>query len=140
MTGGTIGAEVASRWGLIDEVSTTTKDLVTQVQRTVRQVSDNAPVAMKAQKRLINYWEENDLQSGVEASVDVFAAMFDNGAAEPKQYMERFFMRKQEAKERFAIKYETLEGLDTEPDGKGEKQAYLNPGEPNSIKTQDTGS
>jgi hypothetical protein len=62
---------------------------------------------MKSQKQLIRYWEENDLVSGVTASIDAFAEAFKDGAAEPKEYTQRFFVRKQKAKKEYEARQAT---------------------------------
>ena len=110
--GSTIDAELASSWGLVDQVSPSYETLFSNVLKTALKIVDNAPLAMKTQKRLINYWEENDLVSGIRASVDAFAATFENGSAEPKEYMNRFFTRKKAAKEEYQARQQSSEGLD----------------------------
>ncbi|ETI19994.1 hypothetical protein G647_09009 [Cladophialophora carrionii CBS 160.54] len=98
LVGNNIDTDLASTWGLVDSVCPTADSLHFNVLETAQSICDNGPLATKSQKRLINYWEENDLKSGIDASVDAFAEAFEGGAAEPKEYTQRFFARKQKAK------------------------------------------
>lgn len=107
LMGNTIDADVAMRWGLVDQVNTTPEYLRFSVNKLVQILGNNGPIAMKAQKRLIQYWEEHDLVSGVRASVDVFAAAFENGAGEPKEYTKKFFQNKEIAKQAYESKIAT---------------------------------
>ncbi|KAJ9616480.1 hypothetical protein H2200_000199 [Cladophialophora chaetospira] len=101
LIGNTVDSNLAKIWGLIDYVFSTDGNLLAAVSRTAQRIAENAPFAMKAQKRLINYWEETDLRTGIDASVEAFAASFDNGAVEPKDYMNRFFEKRRAEKEKY---------------------------------------
>ncbi|EXJ62066.1 hypothetical protein A1O7_02499 [Cladophialophora yegresii CBS 114405] len=98
LVGNNVDTDIAPSWGLVDYVYPTAELLRFNVLKTAQSICDNAPLAMKSQKRLINYWEENDLAAGIAASVDAFAGAFEGGAVEPKEYTQRFFVRKQKAK------------------------------------------
>ena len=86
----TIKADAAAKWGLVDEVWPSREETFSKVSRKAHILAKNAPAAMKAQKHLLQYWEENDLKSGIATSIDVFAAAFENGAAEPKERIATF--------------------------------------------------
>ena len=78
-------ADAAAKWGLVDEVWPSHEETFRKVNQKAHILAGNAPAAMKAQKQLLKYWEENDLESGMATSIEVFAAAFENGAAEPKE-------------------------------------------------------
>jgi hypothetical protein len=99
MTGFDITAPTAHRWGLIDRIYDSSRELETGINFLAERISKNAPAAVRAQKRLIRFWEENDLVSGVDAGVDAFAAAYADGGVEPKQYISKFRARKVRQKE-----------------------------------------
>lgn len=88
-----IDGSTAFQWGLLDQVYEGPNELDAAVEEVVRNLASNGPQAMRAQKRLIRLWEERDLQTGVDAGVDSFASMWDDGGSEPKEYMKRFTER-----------------------------------------------
>jgi hypothetical protein len=42
---------------------------------------------MRTQKALHRVWEQTDLDTGLEASIESFASMWEDGGTEPKHYM-----------------------------------------------------
>jgi hypothetical protein len=58
---------------------------------------------MKIQKRLIRYWEEHNINAGVEEGIDAFTRAYENGAREPRAMMEAWKAK------RAAQKQETLQ-------------------------------
>ena len=90
MTGFNISSSTARRWELLDHVFDSPRELETYTNSFAELLLNNAPTAMRAQKRLIRFCEENDLVSGVDAGVDAFAAAYADGGIEPKQYIAKF--------------------------------------------------
>ena len=87
-------AEEMQRWGLVDMSCEDIQDLEEKVTEVVKTVTSYGPETMRAQKRLVRVWEENDLVSGVDAGVDAYASMFKDGGSEPVEYMKIFTERK----------------------------------------------
>ena len=89
--GTSIDADTALKWGLIDDKRPNHRTLLWLVRKKLaEQICSNAPNAMRAQKLLIRRWEEIDLQAGIAASVDVFAASFADGGVECKKYIQKY--------------------------------------------------
>ncbi|EXJ59484.1 uncharacterized protein A1O5_12109 [Cladophialophora psammophila CBS 110553] len=93
-TGATIDAQTAADWGLVDVLCPSSELALAQTMRAASKIAENGPEAMKAQKRLVRLWEEQDLASGVTAGIESFSGMFRDGAVEPKEYMQRFFEKR----------------------------------------------
>ena len=83
----------AAQCGLIDQGYEGPDELDAALDEIVGNLVSQGPQAMRAQKRLVRLWEESDLQSGVDAGVDSFASMWEDGGSEPKEYMKRFTER-----------------------------------------------
>jgi enoyl-CoA hydratase/carnithine racemase len=87
-------ADQMQKWRLVDELCEDVQQLESKVAEVVQTVASYGPQAMRAQKRLVRLWEENDLVSGVEAGIDAYAGMFRDGGSEPAKYMKAFTERK----------------------------------------------
>lgn len=81
-------------WGLVDKCCNDVQELDDEVADVVSTITSYGPKAMREQKLLCNFWEENDLTSGVEAGISSFARMFEDGGSEPRRYMKLFTERK----------------------------------------------
>jgi enoyl-CoA hydratase/carnithine racemase len=93
--GRVIDAATAASWGLVDGVD---DNLDSLVYPTLSGIAANGPRAMRAQKRLVQTWEDCDLQAGIAAGVDSFAGMWDDGGVEPKKYMGAFLEQRRAKK------------------------------------------
>ena len=91
LSGETVDAEQALRWGFVQFMSTA-GELDRLVEQTVAPIAASAPHAVRSQKVLLRYWEESTLKAGLDRSVAAFGAAFDTG--EPRQYMTQFLRRK----------------------------------------------
>ena len=87
LTGDTIDAETALRWGLVEEV-VGTGELEATVERLLGSILASGPKAVRLQKRLIGEWEELSLRDAVQRGIDVFAESW--GTDEPRQMMHEF--------------------------------------------------
>lgn len=93
MTGQTIDARRALEWGFVDVLAEGTLDaLDAEVERAVAEVVACGPGVMRAQKALLNKWDELPLADGIELSVAAFGEAFETG--EPARYMGEFLARK----------------------------------------------
>lgn len=78
LTGETIDASVAERWGLVEEVVTADR-LMFRAGELAAEIADADPAAVRAQKRLIRVWDDLPVDQAVEASVAVFAESYRKG-------------------------------------------------------------
>jgi len=89
-----IPAELAERWGLIEELVEDEQALDATVTKWVDMIVANGPMAMRSQKRLMLKWENVSPEQGVQAGVEALAAAFADGGTEPREYMAKFLHRK----------------------------------------------
>lgn len=82
------------RWWLVDQSCESAEELDEVVMDAVTTISSFGRQAMREQKRLVRIWEESDLVTGIEAGVDSYARMFNDGGSEPAHYMKVFTERK----------------------------------------------
>jgi enoyl-CoA hydratase len=75
LTGEAIDAARAYEWGLLEEICPFS-DLDERVDRLVRALKEGDREALRAQKALLQAWEEQPLSACVEASVTAFARSF----------------------------------------------------------------
>ncbi|MEQ9334403.1 enoyl-CoA hydratase-related protein [Thalassobaculum sp.] len=75
LTGEVVGAALAERWGLVEEV-VATGELAARAAALVQSIAEADPAAVRAQKLLCRQWDTLALADAVEASVAVFAASF----------------------------------------------------------------
>lgn len=95
MTGETFTAEDAHRWGLVEEVYPAEElDLAVDVMLTALLSAE--PLAVRAQKRLMQRWEELPMSGAIAAGVDAFEATFRTDA--PTRAMAEFLARRKAAK------------------------------------------
>jgi len=84
LTGEPIDATRASEWGLIEEA---TDDLDRAVSRLVDNLLAGDPAALRAQKELLQMWDEQPLAASVAASIERFAQAYTIGRAKaPKEH------------------------------------------------------
>jgi enoyl-CoA hydratase len=91
LTGSSIGARQALDWGLVEQV-VPRAELDIAVNELVRVLLANGPAALRAQKLLMNRWEEEPLAAGIAAGIDAFAASY--AGAEPREKMAAFLAGK----------------------------------------------
>lgn len=93
LTGETIGAEQALRWGFL-QFSCKAGELDELVERTVEPIVASGPRAIRSQKALLRYWGESSVEAGLDRSVAAFGESFTTD--EPQRYMEPFVTRKKQ--------------------------------------------
>ncbi|MDR0479380.1 MAG: enoyl-CoA hydratase/isomerase family protein [Burkholderiaceae bacterium] len=91
MTGQTIDARRAFDWGFID-VLADGDALDIEVERAVTDILACGPQVMRAQKALLNAWDEVPLAEGIALSVEALGNAFETG--EPARFMGEFIKRK----------------------------------------------
>jgi enoyl-CoA hydratase len=91
MTAENIDAPTALAWGLIDKVAPE-GGLDAAVEHTVTALLECSPEALRAQKAMLNQWEELPLKESVNLSIGVFGQSYLNG--EPQRLMQGFIDRK----------------------------------------------
>jgi len=87
LTGGTIDAATAERWGLVEQV-VEPDALDAAVERRVAAVLACGPRAIRAQKALIQAWENLPMREAIERGIDSFTAAWDTD--EPARMMGGF--------------------------------------------------
>ena len=73
LTGEPIDAERAREWGLVESVA---HDVDHEVSRVVAGLLAGDPAALRAQKRLLQMWDEQPLSASVAASIERFAQAY----------------------------------------------------------------
>lgn len=79
LTGETIDAETAFKWGLIEEL-VPGDDLMFRAGALAAEIAEADPMAVRAQKRLIRAWDDMTIEQAVEASVREFADSYRTDA------------------------------------------------------------
>jgi enoyl-CoA hydratase/carnithine racemase len=87
LTGETIDAGTAERWGLIEQV-VPPEALDAAVERRVAAILTCGPRAISAQKSLIQAWENLPMRDAIARGIDSFAASWDSD--EPARMMGEF--------------------------------------------------
>lgn len=87
-----IDARRALDWGLVDAV-VDAGALDDEIERTVAGIVSCGPQVMRAQKALLNAWDDMPLEDGIALSVDTFGDAFATG--EPARFMGEFLARRQ---------------------------------------------
>ena len=90
-------AETMGEWGLVDTVCADEEHLEREAAALVARVAGFGVRTMRVQKELVREWEENGFNEGIEAGVDSFARMWEDGGTEPREYMKQFTERKKSA-------------------------------------------
>ncbi len=90
-TGTPINAEIAYQWGLIEQL--TSPDTLTQeVDRTLQNITQADPAAIRMQKQLLRQWSSLSLEDAIQHSIEVFPKAYVTPAAQ--QRMQAFLNRK----------------------------------------------
>lgn len=89
-----INGAQAEVWGLIDRLVDDTQELDAAVQDWMGKICDAGPRAIQEQKRLMQVWENCSASEGITAGIESFANAYEDGGAEPKEYMGRFLKSK----------------------------------------------
>lgn len=79
LTGETIDAETAFKWGLVEEL-VPGDDLMFRAGALAAEIAEADPRAVRAQKRLIRAWDDLPIGQAVEVSVDAFADSYRTDA------------------------------------------------------------
>lgn len=79
LTGETIDAATAERWGLVEEV-VPAAELAVRAAALAGAIADADPAAVRAQKLLCRQWETMPFDQAVEASIESFAASYATDA------------------------------------------------------------
>lgn len=87
LTGGTIDAAQAERWGLVTDVADPTA-LDGAVDRVLHDLLESDPAALRSQKHLLRVWEDPHLDHSMLHSIDVFGCSFETDA--PRARMQAF--------------------------------------------------
>lgn len=91
LTGETIPADQALRWGLLQFAGEAT-ELDTIVEQTVAPILASGPHAVRAQKALLRFWQSATIEAGIDRSVEAFGEAFTTD--EPHNCMAPFLKRK----------------------------------------------
>jgi enoyl-CoA hydratase/carnithine racemase len=91
LTGETIDAGTALRWGLIERV-VEPGDLDGEVDKIVTMLMSAGPQAVRRQKALMREWERLPIDRAIAAGVEAFVGAFDSD--EPKRLLGAFAARK----------------------------------------------
>ncbi|MFT0849718.1 enoyl-CoA hydratase [Achromobacter sp. F4_2707] len=91
LTGETIDAEQALRWGVL-QFTCKVGELDALVERTIEPIVASGPRAVRSQKALMRYWSESSIEAGLDRSVAAFGEAFTTD--EPRRYMAPFVERK----------------------------------------------
>jgi enoyl-CoA hydratase/carnithine racemase len=90
LTGDTIDAASAHRWGLIED-ALPPGELDAAVERLIGSILASGPRAVRLQKALITDWEDLPLRQAVQRGIDSFAAAWSGD--EPRRMMGAFAAR-----------------------------------------------
>ena len=82
LTGEPIDAERAREWGLVESVA---EDLDRAVSQLVASLLAGDPAALRAQKELLQQWEEQPLAASVAASIERFSQAYTIGRAKAEK-------------------------------------------------------
>ncbi|KAA0182588.1 enoyl-CoA hydratase [Cupriavidus gilardii] len=91
LTGSAIDADRAHAWGFVHEV-VANDALDAAIARTVAEILECGPAAVRAQKSLLRAWEDPAIERGLKHSIAVFGQVYEG--PEPDEYMRRFLDRK----------------------------------------------
>jgi enoyl-CoA hydratase/carnithine racemase len=91
LTGETIDAETALRWGLVEHV-VKPEDLDAEVDRITGALLAAGPLAVRSQKRMMQEWEKLPADRAIAAGIDALVRAFDTD--EPRRLMSAFLNRK----------------------------------------------
>ncbi len=91
LTGSAIDAERAHAWGFVHEV-VANDALDAAIARTVAEILECGPAAVRAQKSLLRAWEDPAIERGLKHSIAIFGQVYEG--PEPDEYMRRFLDRK----------------------------------------------
>jgi enoyl-CoA hydratase len=87
LTGGTIDAATAERWGLVEQV-VPAEALDAAIERRVAAILACGAQAVRAQKVLIRAWEDLPMTEAIQRGIDSFVAAWDTD--EPERMMREF--------------------------------------------------
>ena len=91
LTGETIDAETALRWGLVERV-VQPDDLDREVETILEALLSAGPQAVRSQKRLMQEWEKLPTDRAIQAGIEALVRAFDTD--EPKRLLGAFLSRK----------------------------------------------
>lgn len=88
-----ISGETAERWGLVEHVVDTKEQLEGLVNDWTGKIVSMGPKCIRRQKVLMQQWEHEGVESGIQAGVEALAETFRDGGVEPRELMGRFLNR-----------------------------------------------
>ena len=91
MTGDTVDAETALRWGLVERV-VAPENLDREIEKILGALLSAGPQAVRRQKTLMREWENLPVDRAIAAGIDAFVRSFDTD--EPKRLLGAFLDRK----------------------------------------------
>ena len=91
LTGDTITADQALRWGFLQFASAAT-ELDALVEQTIASILASGPHAVRSQKALLRFWQSATTEAGIDRSVEAFGEAFTTD--EPHNCMAPFLKRK----------------------------------------------
>jgi enoyl-CoA hydratase/carnithine racemase len=89
-----ISGDVAERWGLVERLVDDEAALDKAVDEWTDMLVNMGPKCIRAQKRLMQYWENSSVDEGIQAGVDALAEAFSDGGKEPRELMGKFLNRR----------------------------------------------
>jgi len=93
MLGEVIDAETAYRWGLIERLVQPAA-LDREVESIVSSLMTAGAQAVRAQKALVQYWENHSADAAIKAGIDAFVRAYETD--EPKRMLSAFMKRKRD--------------------------------------------
>ena len=89
-----INAETAEKWGMVEKVVGDEAELDRATDEWVDTIVGMGPQSIRRQKRLMQGWENQTVDEGIQAGIEALAETFRDGGKEPKEYMAKFLNRK----------------------------------------------
>lgn len=89
-----ISAREALEWGLIEKIVDHEAALNAAVQDWAERIAGTGPKAIRAQKKLMQSWENSTVDEGIQAGVEAFGEAYSDGGKEPREYMGKFINRR----------------------------------------------
>ena len=89
-----IKGPTAEQWGLVERLVDDEAALDKAVEEWVDGLVRMGPKCIRSQKRLMQGWENQTVDEGIQAGVEALAEAFEDGGKEPKELMSKFLNRR----------------------------------------------